>query len=209
MKFLGYDPGGRGAHGVAAIHVSPDGEIASNPAPICEVVENAGLAWEWLSGHDDASALGIDTLMAWSLTGIRQCDIALRKRYPKRFRSVIHQNALYSAMTLNGALVAKRAAKSGWRLFESHPKLLVNVLPSDDSAANSVLKWYSSVKAQTNGTIKGDKRADDMADAVVAAWSAAQGFIGRWQVDLFNICGDQLERIEKGATYPWYDDIIN
>lgn len=111
-------------------------------------------------------------------------------------------------MTLNGALIAKRAAKKELPLFESHPKLLIRVLPSDDSPARSILQWYSTIKEKNIGTAKSAKCADDMADAVVAAWCAAQGSLQLWQVDLFNMPGDELELIEKGATYPWYEGIL-
>lgn len=205
MKFLGYDPGGRGTHGVASIKVNSSGEIIETP--VSDVVEDAGSAWDWLSENADASALGIDTLLAWSLKGSRVCDNALRRRYRKYAPSVIPQNALYSSMTLNGALIAKRASKHGWPVFESHPKLLVRVLPSGDAGPASALRWYSAIKSNHDGTSKGIKRADDMADAVVAAWCAAQGHLKHWKVDLFELSGDHLERIQEVVSYPWFENI--
>lgn len=205
MQYLGYDPGGKGTHGVAAIQVAASGEISE--APVCAIVEDAKAAWQWLSSHGHVAALGIDTLMAWSLRGSRECDNALRRRYRECAPSVIPQNALYSSMTLNGALIARRAAEIGWPLYESHPKLLVRVMPPHDTAAKSLLHWYTSIKSTHDGTPRQAKRADDMADAVVAAWCAAQGDLDRWSVDLFDIPGDELERLHRAASYPWFEDI--
>lgn len=201
MLFLGYDPGGKGTHGVAAIDVSAEGEIVGELR--CDVVVDAEAAWVWLAQHTGAKALGIDTLLAWSSTGSRECDNALRRKYPAHAPTIIPQNSLYSSMTLNGAIVARRAARSGLPLFESHPKLLTRIIPRTDRATRSLLDAYASIKAKGEGAKKDAKRADDMADAVVAAWCAAQGFSGRWVVDLFALPGDTLEHVVEAARYPW------
>jgi len=203
MRFLGYDPGGKGTHGVAAIQVSEVGEILGDP--LCEVVEDAEAAWTWLSSYTDAQALGIDTLLAWSPSGSRECDNALRRKYREHAPTVIPQNALYSSMTLNGAMVARRAAEHGLPLFESHPKLLTKVMPIVDPASESILKTYAGLKASGDGSKRGAKHADDMADAVVAAWCAAQGFSTRWVIDLFQTPGDKLETVADKARYPWHE----
>lgn len=203
MKFLGYDPGGIGTHGCAAITISQAGEIDAEPK--CYIAETASDAWDWLDEHSDAEALGIDTLMAWSLSGSRACDNALRRRYREHTRSIIPQNALYSSMTLNGAMVAKRASLRGMPLFESHPKLLIRVLPSVDVASKSIAHWYSWIKRGNHDAAKNDKQADDIADSVVAAWCAAQGYTQRWTINLFETPGDDLDRIEATAKYPWFE----
>jgi len=203
MRFLGYDPGGKGTHGVAAIQVSEVGEILGDP--LCEVVEDAEAAWTWLSSYTDAQALGIDTLLAWSPSGSRECDNVLRRKYREHAPTVIPQNALYSSMTLNGAMVARRAADRSLLLFESHPKLLVKVLPVTDPASADILKTYTALKAAGEGVRKAAKQADDKADAVVAAWCAAQGHSGRWVTDLFKTSGGRLENVADRVKYPWFE----
>lgn len=199
MLFLGYDPGGKDTHGVAAVFVAPDGQI-SEP-PICAVVGNAEDAWGWLSSHQEAVAIGIDTLLAWSPLGGRAC--ALRNAYRRHGPTVIPQNALYSSMTLNGAIIAKRFARNGLPLFESHPKLFMKTRVEGDAATESILRVYTDIKSSGSITPTLSKQADDRADAVVAAWCAAQGFYRRWTVDLFQTPGDNLEPVADGVTYPW------
>ena len=98
MLFLGYDPGGKGTHGVAAVRVAPDGALTELVA--VDVAQDAEAAWTWMSAHTDAVALGIDTLLAWSPRGGRACDDRLRQAYKAHAPTVIPQNALYSSMTL-------------------------------------------------------------------------------------------------------------
>lgn len=203
MLFLGYDPGGKGKHGVAALEVSNDGVILANPT--CEVVEDAEAAWLWLSKFHKILALGIDTLLAWSPRGGRACDDALRDAYQQNAASVIPQNSLYSSMTINGAIVARRAARHEIPLFESHPKLLVRTRSRSDPATKSILAHYHQIIKLGSNSLKTGKQADDMADAVVAAWCAAQGFLKRWPTELYETPGDQLEKVAKGVSYPWPD----
>ena len=174
LLFLGYDPGGKGTHGVAAIRVSKDGTLVERPE--CAVVENAEMAWRWLSSHSGAAALGIDTLLAWSPFGGRACDNALRKAYRQFGPTVIPQNALYSSMTLNGAIVAKRAERVGIPLVECHPKLLVKISDVRSINMEQMIASYREILGSAHTTPKKAKQADDMADALVAAWCAYQGF---------------------------------
>ena len=107
VLFLGYDPGGKSTHGVAALEISETGELVK--PPVCSVLQDAKAVLEWMDMHGNVAALGIDTLMAWSPTGSRECDDRLRKKYPEQASSIIPQNSLYSSMTLNGAMVAQHA----------------------------------------------------------------------------------------------------
>jgi hypothetical protein len=101
--FLGYDPGGKGKNGVAAIQL-----VSNAPKVVAKAtVLDAAEALSWLEAHArSAVAIGIDTLLAWSPMGGRACDNFLRRKYGGN--SIIAQNSLYSSMTLNGAIVAKR-----------------------------------------------------------------------------------------------------
>lgn len=100
--FLGYDPGGKGKNGVAAVQIDSDALKIVDKATVRDAAE----ALSWLATYArTADALGIDTLLAWSPKGGRACDDALRRKYGGN--SIIAQNSLYSSMTLNGAIVAR------------------------------------------------------------------------------------------------------
>ncbi|RYG89979.1 DUF429 domain-containing protein [Loktanella sp. IMCC34160] len=76
--FLGYDPGGKGRNGVAAIR-----EISDAPEVVAKAtVRDAAEALSWLEVYaKTAVALGIDTFLAWAPKGGRDCDDALRRKY--------------------------------------------------------------------------------------------------------------------------------
>ncbi len=184
--FLGYDPGGKGKNGVAAIQVVADVPIVVGKATVRDAAE----ALSWLEAYArTADALGIDTLLAWSPTGGRACDDALRRKYGGN--SIVAQNSLYSSMTLNGALVAKRL---GLPVYESHPKLLLRV-----SGENTIRKVYQDAVANSG--------ADHEADAIVAAWCAAMGHNRKWTVNLYEHLEDDIELVVPGARYPWFENL--
>lgn len=147
-------------------------------------------AQSWLESHArTAVALGIDTLLAWSPKGGRACDNALRRKYGGN--SIVAQNSLYSSMTLNGAIVAKRL---GLPVYESQPKLFLRV-----SAENAIREVYQGAVA--------DSRADHEADAIVAAWCAAMGHNRNWTVDLYADIEDDIELVVPRARYPWFEGL--
>jgi predicted nuclease with RNAse H fold len=184
--FLGYDPGGRAKNGVAAIRL--DLEMPAILAT--ETVLDASEALSWLEAYaGNAEALGIDTLLAWSPKGRRACDDALRRRY--RGNSIVAQNSLYSAMTLNGAIVARRL---GLPVYESHPKLLVQTI-----SEGSIRQLYHETIAKSG--------ADHEADAVIAAWCSAMGHSRKWTADLFSDIEDDIDLVVPGARYPWFEPI--
>lgn len=205
MLFLGYDPGGKSTHGVAALEISETGEIVE--PPVCSVLQDAKAVLEWIDMHGNVAALGIDTLMAWSPTGSRECDDRLRKKYPKQAPSIIPQNSLYSSMTLNGAMVAQHASKLWIPIYESHPKLLMKTLSTSNAASQSIQNWYSQMLQSADGSKRSAKQHDDMADAIVAAWCAAQGLLKLWEVDLFHLPNNNVVPIAPSASYPWFETL--
>jgi len=206
MLFLGYDPGGTGTHGVAAIHVAQDGQIEK--VTFNDVLRDADAVKEWLNSYPHSLALGIDTLLGWSGSGTRRCDQLLRHAYPHFRNTVISQNALYSSMTLNGAMVARVAAARGLPIYESHPKLIIKTQAANDPGAKGVLAVHAGMKAGHIAGSSAAKVADDKADAVLAAWCAAQGWLGRWKADLFLLAGDDLEFFAGAAFYPWPEEPV-
>ncbi len=184
--FLGYDPGGKAKNGVAAIRVVSDAIEVLKTATVLDASE----ALSWLSNYaSSAQALGVDTLLAWSPKGGRACDDALRRRYGGN--SIIAQNSLYSAMTLNGAIVARRI---GLPVYESHPKLLLK------SNSEAVVRDVYEQAVSKDG-------ADHEGDAIVAAWCAAMGHTRKWTVELFSDIEDDIELVVPEARYPWFETI--
>ena len=207
MLYAGYDPGGNGTHGVAVIDVNKKGKIDSIIDR--DVVEDMKSAWSWFSKFEGLAAFGIDTLLAWSEDGRRSCDDYLRRSYGGTNgnfgklispSTVIPQNSLYSAMTINGAMLAKRACNAGYSCYESHPKLMIGVLDLTKSENKSIDEKYRSILA--DGSLK-VKHRDDIADAIVAAWCAAQGHRGNWRRDLFKEFSCGLQPVADGVSYPW------
>lgn len=186
MLFLGYDPGGRAKNGVAAVRLNSEAVEVVETATVVDAAE----ALIWLKLHSSkAEALGIDTLLAWSPKGGRACDDALRRRYGGN--SVVAQNSLYSAMTLNGAIVARRL---GLPVYESHPKLLLQT-----SAAETIRPAYEEAIARAG--------ADHEGDAIVAAWCAAMGHTRKWVAELYSDIEDDIERVVPSARYPWFEAV--
>lgn len=195
--FLGYDPGGKDKHGVAAVRVAADGTFGSDPETC--TLQDAEEVCRWAGEHKgEAVALGIDTLLAWSLKGKRKVDDALRKHYPEQGQTVIAQNSLYSSMTVNGVLVARHGYYClGLPLLESHPKLVTHRLQEDPSATE-ILCWQKKLVANPHE-----------ADALVAAWCASRWVFKCWRIDLYTTVEDDGLVFPAGpASYPWPNAIV-
>ena len=184
--FGGTIPGGKNKNGVAAVEIkSGDGSIVDYEA---DAVRDAEAALEWFDARPGGVCLGIDSLLSWSHSGGRKCDDCLRSFYKGRGgESVIPQNSLRSAMTLNGVLVAMGVKVP---LCESHPKLMIKagLLPQQ------LIGLHSSLP-------------DDAGDALVAGWCASQWHFKKWKFDLFSVEGDNLTWPAGTATYPWPEAI--
>ena len=197
--FLGYNPGGEGKHGVAAAEITADGTIKLLET---EVLCDAEKVCRWVRKHqEDAVALGIDTLLAWSRKGGRPCDDALKEHYREYRGKVIAQNSLYSAMTINGVLVAQVGRDLGLPLCESHPKLVFHACLKnrtvDTDSADLVAAYCDLLK----------KPEDHEADALVAAWCASRAHFKKWPVDLYEDIKDELIFPAGSAVYPWPEPI--
>lgn len=242
--FLGYDPGGADCHGVAAAFIDESGCFEAEPEldTLRDVVEvrewlahqvegrvhpavmgpaatgpagarTAGATTPTTLGTRPA-AIGIDTLLAWSPSGGRACDAALRARYRQARASVIAQNSLYSSMTVNGVLVAQAAASLDLPIVECHPKLLLGAAAGRDPAGEAVISRHAEVIARGVADLPPRARrrrkvdaADHAADALVGAWCAARWAMGAWSVDLYAAPGDQLVFPAGEAAYPWPETV--
>ena len=199
--FLGYDPGGGGKNGVAALRIADDGTTFERP-PETRTLRDVEEVCRWLRAHRRAEALGIDTLLAWSRKGDRACDKALRERYPEHRNSVIAQNALCSAMTINGIIVARLGYHLGLPLLvESHPKLVLRAWLEDHMAGTEFAKWHEPLCQKKTG--------DQEADAFVAAWCASRWHFELWTVNLYDAFAEQGKLVfpAREAVYPWPEPI--
>ena len=104
--YLGYDPGGGGAHGVAVI----DGRNV-----LCDTMLTAQNAIDWFCdrcGERTPSGFGVDTLTLWSsgAAGWRPADRALRAAYPDVFNSVTAPNSYTGLCPSTGLWLCVRFA---------------------------------------------------------------------------------------------------
>ena len=180
---------------MAAARIAGDGAFWAGPET--DLLRDAEEVCRWVSErHDEAAGLGIDTLLAWSRKGKRECDAALRRHYPNDINTVLAQNSLRSSMTINGVLVAQHGRCLRLPLFESHPKLVLH-LCRDDPKAKKFLDCHARLITKPD---------DHEADALVAAWCASRWVFGCWRTDLYTI-EDKLIFPAGTAAYPWPEPI--
>ncbi|MBB3059496.1 DUF429 domain-containing protein [Microbulbifer rhizosphaerae] len=125
---IGYDPGGRNAHGVAALCFT-SGELADIQIKTLNTAEQI---LDFSEKYPDLKAVGIDTLTCWSTgeSGWRPADRWLRVKYREVMNSVASPNSLYGSMGINGMsiLVALRSQNASLAVTETHPKVLFHAL---------------------------------------------------------------------------------
>ncbi|MGH6890819.1 MAG: hypothetical protein ACREEP_01035 [Dongiaceae bacterium] len=191
--FLGFDPGGADAFGVAWI---------KRDESDFETVDTVRHALEWVREkcyREVPIAAGIDTLLHWSVgrSGDRDADRYLRGQLRL---VVLSPNSLRGAMTVGGAALAIRLRQEwgGIRLNEAHPKALYSWLTcraySDDP--KHALAWlkerYSISAARAN---------DHEFDALLSAIATREALLGNWR-DLAKVCDDHVFPIDS-VTYLW------
>jgi hypothetical protein len=203
--YLGYDPGGGSAHGVAAI---------DHRQILCDTVATAEDALSWFGEQCKAyepKALGVDTLTLWSTgpAGWRPADRALRAAYPAVAASVTAPNSLYGAMPINGVAVALALSREFKKLTvtETHPKVLYFVLAGTeydfaeqrDQMIQALVEWLALGPCNVG--------SEHAWDALVSAFAAREWDTGRWRSDLHQLPLDEVERLispqELESHYAW------
>ncbi len=199
--YLGYDPGGGGAHGVASI-------IGDEVR--CDTLDTANDAINWFmeryNEHSQTSevVMGVDTLTLWSTgpAGWRPADIALREIYPLVIQSIQAPNTLRGAMPINGAAVVRVLGQTTpqLRVTETHPKVLYYALtnqeydfPGENNAMNHELQQWIGIELPAINS-------DHEWDAVISAYVARQWATGEWTFDLH-----QLPQIANEHLIPIYN----
>ena len=238
--FLGYDPGGEDKHGVVSVRIARDGTysdieakrlrdatevrawLRGRSAAVALGIDTL-LAWSW-SGRRPCDDRLRERYKESSVRNhmvtpdCRYCENGRRELRrvdadPKKriTASVVAQNSLYSAMTLNGALVAM-AAREGrpeFPVVESHPKLLLRAAGGIGPARDHLVKGYSEAlcRGKCHKTEDGLKvHEDHMADAFVAAWSASRWHFKQWTTDLYDLTPSEGYYFPAGrAVYPWLE----
>ena len=166
--WVGADPGGKGAFGLAFVDVS--GTVR------CETVSSVDEAVQAITVVGKPLGLGIDAPMWWSAGegGGRRADARLRKRYGIASGTVQSGNSLRGAALIGGALLAPRLREQfpGLRITESHPKALLLAFGLDG------VRFAAQYGIETGWCNEHER------DATIAAVCAREGFEGRWPTDL-------------------------
>lgn len=180
--YLGYDPGGGGTHGVAAL----DGADA-----VCTTVATANDAIGWFRDRcreREPIALGVDTLTMWSTgpAGWRPADRALKAAYPAVDTSVTAPNSLYGAMAINGVAVVMTLHRTftSMKITETHPKVLYFALTDSPYDFEHDREQMVHRLVQWAGLKPCDVPDDHAWDALLSAFAARQWDTGQWLHDL-------------------------
>ena len=181
--WVGADPGGRDAFGLAFVDVS--GLV------LCATASSVEQAVKAIAAVGKPLGLGIDAPMWWSASegGGRRADARLRKRYGIPSGTVRSGNSLRGAALIGGALLASRIREEfpALRITESHPKALLLALGLDET------------QFATRFGIEARWRNEHERDAAIAAVCAREGFEGRWPTDL----AKQRARSEQNPRAYW------
>ncbi len=170
--WIGADPGGKRAFGVAILR---DSECL-----ICKTVSSVHEAVEWIDSHcrereESPNGVGIDAPLWWSsaVCGWRRVDEKLRKFQKINRNSVQAVNSLCGSAIAGGMLFAQlvREQHPDIEITESHPKALLQAL---DLNGDSFAKEFSVPNTWTT---------EHERDAVIAAVCAREGFSGQWKGD--------------------------
>ena len=241
--FLGYDPGGEGKHGVVSVRIARDGTysdldakclrdatqvkawLREHPTAVALGIDTL-LAWSCSGARPCDDLLRERYSDSKSITfidakGCVHCENGLgelrRVQAKPEWRnssSVVSQNSLYSAMTLNGALVAMAARKGRpeFPLVESHPKLLLHASEGTGAAREHLVNGYAEALCEGKPHVArsyGPRvHEDHMADAFVAAWSASRWHFKQWTTDLYDLAPDEDYYFPAGrAVYPWPEPV--
>lgn len=185
--YLGFDPGGDRRFGVALL--AEDCVKASTVSTVNDAVK-------WAvdeCGSRQPIAAGIDTLLHWATTksGMRPCDLQLRRKYSDARNSVMAPNSLYGAMAIGGMALAFRLREKWPKLDlnETHPKVLLRAHWSDryDPKTVSAAIQRFAQRVGIECTFEGEHEFD----AVLSAWATRKGLADGW-TDIVEISADLL-----------------
>jgi len=170
--WVGADPGGKNAFGVAVL--MDDGKVSTSTVDCAD--EAVAFVRSRCLDRPPAGA-GVDAPLWWSsgLSGDRHADQWLRKRYGLAGGEVQAANSLRGAALTQGAMFVFRMRElfPGVPVTESHPKALLKAISED--------KWAKFAERFQLYDSPSDEHARD---AVIGAVAAREAFEGRWTHDL-------------------------
>ena len=193
--WVGVDPGGKDAFGVAIIDESGRTQ--------CTTVSSVSDALNWIiASRGSPRGIGIDAPLWWSAAASGERLVDKRLRSSPKINSVSVQaiNSLRGSVLAGGALVAllMREKFSHVEITESHPKALLQWLNLDDA-----------IFAGQFG-IENTWGDEHQRDAAVAAVCAREGFQSNW-VDLASD-RNQFEQDPKSywlkPVHYWWPELI-
>jgi hypothetical protein len=191
---IGYDPGGRDAHGVAELLVEA-GRAARLSTITVNTTEEVITRVEATPG---VVALGIDTLTCWGTGpgGWRPADHWLRERYPQVAQSVMAPNGLRGSMALNGMALLMAVGPKRPELFvtETHPKVLFWFFAGSRYDYTARKEIMDSALARVLGIRVAPSNEHEW-DAALSAFAALEGLSGRWTHDLHRLETRDDERL--------------
>ncbi len=195
MYILGYDPGGNGNHGVAALEVSSNLSSVSINFGTAKTTQDV---IDFLDFYEDSIGIGIDTLTRWCTghSGWRPADRWLRERYKRIRNSIMSPNLLFGAMSIGGMAIKEaysRRSKVGL-VSETHPKVIYFALTGEKydwknskEKMNSFLSSSLGLDVVTNN--------DHEFDAVISCFCVQQYLSENWKDNLHE------RSLEEGEQY--------
>ena len=212
---VGYDPGGNGKHGVAAMRVEPAGPrwrpvelqvttaytLADVVASVTETCQRGRIV-----------AAGVDTLTEWNSgrSGLRPADEWLRGEYPAVMGGVIAPAGLYGAMVINGAgflmLLASHFRADSTRITEAHPKVCYYACTGIKANWKSDQDGMTSWLLNQLGVAEPDglrRKEDHCFDAGMSALAALRGLNHEWTLDLHALPTDTRVQPVDQTHYWW------
>lgn len=215
---VGYDPGGNGRHGLAALRVEDrDGRWKPMTLSVttCASLEDV-LQWADTACPDvPIVAAGVDTLTEWNSGhgGWRPADLWLKRQYPDVRAGVIAPAALRGAMIINGAgLLIEfkgRFHTDGTIITEAHPKVCYRAITGEKARwKNDREKMAAWLIGELGVGSKEEICVDDDHgfDAATAALAALRGLNGDWTLDLHALPGEDYSGRMRfcGPTHYWW-----
>jgi len=211
---IGYDPGGKGNHGVALIKYGSK-RIRGLKVSTCSSVEEAIEFVKEVPEGKNLVAAGIDTLLTWPRNGEwRSMDKVLRNKYPQVQGSVIHPCSLRGAMLINGIVMASELIKINKDIIlnETHPKVHYYAERNIkyDFKKKAMVEWLLEQMGAGTDDIK--IKNEHQYDALYSAWITYRAVIKREGDDLVRKC-DKCDHnklyfpLDDNVKYYWCEPI--
>jgi len=171
-NWVGADPGGKGAFGIAVLRADGTVETATTDCAdeaVEFVLRNVGAP---------PAGAGVDAPLWWSSgpASDRKADQWLRDKYGLSGGQVQTANSLRGAALVQAAMFVQRLRECypNVQVTEAHPKALFKLLAKN--------RWKTFAECFAIAVAQPD--AEDERDAIISAVAAREGFDGRWKNDL-------------------------